>query len=380
MTAGAASMLTVYPPLETGVFRPRRRRPSFPFDQGDLVLTHLGRGAVWRAFDALGLGAGARVAMPAYHCGSEVEAARLAGLDIAFYRVSPDLVVDEADLARVAASCDVTYLTSCFGFPTPPSPTGTLVIEDIAHGLFSADGDRPLGAGADAAVFCPRKSLGTPDGGALLTTRRAHDGDPVSRRERPPWRRVARSLASLVAGRAAVSGIAPLRSTALATMRRASKGDAAARRGELTETVIGEWDLERGDMETAARLPSRVTAWAAPRADGASIRDRRRANYDALIADLAPLCPPSFRRLPPGVCPLYVPVLAADRAAAIAALLEYGVRALEVWPVPHPLLDRPQFPELDAARAHLLALPVHHLLTDEHVAQLRRAAVEVLRP
>src|SRR5713226_5339264 len=103
-------MLTVYPPLETGAFRPRRRQPSFPFDQPALVFTHLGRGAVWRAFHALGLGAGARVAMPAYHCGSEVEAARLAGLDIAFYRVAADLVVDEDDLARVAATCDVTYV------------------------------------------------------------------------------------------------------------------------------------------------------------------------------------------------------------------------------------------------------------------------------
>jgi dTDP-4-amino-4,6-dideoxygalactose transaminase len=114
--------------------------------------------------------------------------------------------------------------------------------------------------------------------------------------------------------------------------------------------------------------------------DGLAIRERRRANYDALIADLASLCPPPFRGLPPGVCPLYVPVLSADRAGAIAALLERGVRALEVWPVPHPLLDRSQFPELEVARAQLLALPVHHLLTDEHVAQLRRATVEVLRP
>ena len=39
-------------------------RRSFPFDQPGLRLTHLGRGAVWLAFHALGLGAGSRVAMP----------------------------------------------------------------------------------------------------------------------------------------------------------------------------------------------------------------------------------------------------------------------------------------------------------------------------
>ena len=375
------SLLTVYPPLETDALRPAPRTPSYPFDQNNLLLTHLGRGAVWRALAALGLTAGKRLAMPAYHCGSEVEAARLAGLDIAFYRVNADLSVDEEDLARVAATCDAAYLISCFGFPTVAPPSGSVVVEDVAHGLFSADGERWLGAGADAAIYCPRKSLGTPDGGALLTIAPAPARPrDVTQRDRPPWRRIARSAASLVTGRAAMSAMAPVRRAATATLARASKGDAAARRGELTETVIGEWDLEVTDMETAARAPSRVTAWTASRMDGRQIRDRRRAHYQALLADLAALCPPPFRELPAGVCPLYLPVLAVDRADALAALLERGVRGLEIWPVPHPRLDRSRFPELESARSRLLALPVHQLLREEHVEQIRRAAVEVLRP
>jgi len=376
-----SALLSVYPPLETDALRPRPPARSFPFDQPALSLTHLGRGAVWRALAALGLKPGGRLAMPAYHCGSEVEAARLAGLDIAFYRVKADLSVDEDDLARVAATCDAAYVISCFGFPTVARPPATVLIEDVAHGLFSADGDRWLGAGADAAIYCPRKSLGTPDGGALLAPgRAAQAGRDASQPDRPPWRRIARSVASLVAGRAAISSVPPVRQAATATLARASKGDAAARRGELTETVIGEWDLEVSDMETAARAPSRLTAWAAARVDGAKIRDRRRAHYQALLADLAPRCPARFRHLPAGVCPLYLPVLAADRAGAIAALLDRGVRGLEIWPVPHPLLDRSLFPELDQARTQLLALPVHQLLRDEHIDQIRRAAIEVLRP
>ena len=145
--------------------------------------------------------------MPAYHCGSEVEAAHLAGIELDFYRVDAQLRVDEEDLARAAAACDATYLISCFGFPMPEPPTGTRVIEDAAHGLFSRDGaGRPLGARGDAAVFCPRKSLGTPDGGAVLLREEGRWIDAAA--GRPERRAMARSVASLVAGRAAIAAAA----------------------------------------------------------------------------------------------------------------------------------------------------------------------------
>src|SRR5207302_360062 len=100
------------------------------------------------ALEALGLGRGSRVAMPAYHCGSEVEAAHLAGVEIDFYRVDGQLRVDADDLARAAADADAVYLISHFGFPMADIPADArLVIEDAAHGLFSADpAGRPLGS------------------------------------------------------------------------------------------------------------------------------------------------------------------------------------------------------------------------------------------
>src|SRR5436305_3647488 len=160
-------LIGVYPPAELAALHRRRRPPSHPFAVPGLTLTHLGRGAVWLALRALGLGRGSRLAMPAYHCGSEVEAAHLAGVELDFYRVDAQLRVDPEDLARAAAASDATYLISCFGFPMPEldvgpptRPPAGRVIEDAAHGLFSADGDgRPLGSRGDAAVFCPRKSL-----------------------------------------------------------------------------------------------------------------------------------------------------------------------------------------------------------------------------
>ena len=48
--------MSVYPPLEPASLVTRRSR-LFPFDSDGLTLTHLGRGAIWLALRALGLGA-----------------------------------------------------------------------------------------------------------------------------------------------------------------------------------------------------------------------------------------------------------------------------------------------------------------------------------
>jgi dTDP-4-amino-4,6-dideoxygalactose transaminase len=371
----AALHIGIYPTLSPGSVVGRRRPPAFPFDRPGLALTHLGRGAVWLALEALGLGPGRRVAMPAFHCGSEVEAARLAGVEIDFYRVDASLEADPDDLARAAGRADAVYLISHFGFPMPEPPPGRPLIEDAAHALFSDDeAGRPVGSRGDASVFCPRKSLGVPDGGALLLARAEAEARPG----RPRAAAMARSTLSLLAGRAALAGPRPLRAAAASVIARTSRADAAARAGSLTEAVIGEWNLEVADLEAAAAHPSRITSRSLRRVDAERVRARRRANYEALAAEIGERCFEPFRELPPGTTPLYLPVLAADRPRAIARLLEHGVRAIEIWPVPHPLLDRGRFAELEPLRAGLLALPVHQDLDSWHMDAVARAAKAAL--
>jgi DegT/DnrJ/EryC1/StrS aminotransferase family len=372
----ADGLIAVYPPLQPGALAGRARRDAFPWSEPGLALTHLGRGAAWLALEALGLGPGSRVAMPAYHCGSEVEAAHLRGCSIDFYRVSPDLVADPEDLARAAGEADAVYLISNFGFPMPEPPAaGVPVIEDAAHALFSLDpAGRPLGSRGDAAVFCPRKSLGVPDGGAVLV--RSGSARAVDRH--PGRREMLRSTLSLTAARLALSRIGPLRRAAARTIGRASIGDAAAREGELTDVVIGEWGLEPEDMENAAGRPARLTSFAVRRFDPERVRAARRRNYAILAGELAELAPEPFQALPEGTAPLYFPARVPDRTRAIAGLLERGVRPLEVWPVPHPLLDRTRFAELEPARPQLLALPVHQAMSESHVEQVLEAARTVL--
>lgn len=365
-------LMSVYPPLEPAALVPRRSK-QFPFSSDGLSLTHLGRGAIWLALKALGLGAGSRLAMPAYHCGSEVEAARLAGIDVVFYRVLPSLEVDEDDLMRAAKETDATYLISYFGFPMPPLPPGTRVIEDAAHALFSYDGGAAIGSRGDAAIFCPRKSLGVPDGGAVLIRQ-----GRIEAAGRPPWKRMARSVASQGMGWAAQSRAGVLRAPATKVFHKVSKAEQAIEEGTLTETVIGEWNLEVADLEVAASKCSRVTEWAVHGADGEKIREARRRNYQVLLDALPEVCLDRFRGLPDGVAPLYFPVRVPERDRTIAELQKRGVRSIEIWPVAHPLLDGSQFEEIGALRHQMLALPVHQGLTTWHMEQVAVAAREAV--
>ncbi|RIK10785.1 MAG: hypothetical protein DCC49_02345 [Acidobacteria bacterium] len=364
-------IVSVYPPLERGIlFGAKPDRLEFPMTDERCVLTHLGRGAVWLALKALGVPK--RVAMPAFHCGSEVEAARALGIKIEFYRVSSDLEVDVDHMTEVARGCDALYLISNFGFPTPyeeARSAGKIVIEDVAHGLFSSSpSGRPLGNGADAAIFCPRKSLGVPDGGALVVS-----GDIDQPELRAQSRR---ALASLILNRAALSGFAPISAVAGAVLERVSATGRAAEAGTMTETVIGEWNLTEADLRAAAAEPSRLTGRALRRADAAAIRERRRENFVAAAEVLADLVQPAYRALPDGTCPLYVPIRVKRRDAVMKGLWGRGVRAIEIWPVAHPLLEG--YEDLRQVRSELIALPVHQALSVERAVEAAKIAASVV--
>lgn len=369
-------IISVYPPLDPRLFLARKiATKNFPFSDEKCRLTHLGRGAIWLGLQALT--SLRSVAMPAFHCGSEVEVARVLGLEIEFYRVTPDLVVDVDHMVRTAARCDAVYLISNFGFPTcyaEAKETGKLVIEDVAHGLYSRDASgRFLGSGADLAIFCPRKSLGVPDGGAFISSRLIDRDDQPSVKTRHSVRR---ALVSLTLGRAAQSRTKSVASVASQILRRASVTERAARDGTLTEAVIGEWSLEDADLRAAAGQPSRFTEFVIARTQGDETRRLRRLNYVTVASELIDYVPQHYRVLPDGVCPLYVPLVVSDRVTVLRSLWAAGIRAIEIWPVAHPLLAG--YDDLGALRSRLIAFPVHQGLDVELAEEISRLAHGIL--
>ncbi len=110
-----------------------------------------------------------RLWLPAYVCTAVADAA--AGLDVAWYAVSPTLEPDTDRLARDLAQGDAVLVVDYFGRAPGPAFAAlatarrdVLWIEDRAQAL--APDATPWG---DVILYSPRKLLGVADGGVLLS-------------------------------------------------------------------------------------------------------------------------------------------------------------------------------------------------------------------
>src|ERR1035441_4160615 len=64
----------------------------------DAYLFYLGRGALWQAIQSMHLSATDIVLVPSYHCGVEIEAVSMAGVQLRYYDVGEDFAIDVSDL------------------------------------------------------------------------------------------------------------------------------------------------------------------------------------------------------------------------------------------------------------------------------------------
>ena len=146
-----AAMYAALPALAPAAFAPTLspRRRLFPLDllsDGRAPLYYLARNAIYHGLRALGLGAGDRVLMPAYHHGVEVEAVEATGAEVAFYRVDRRLLA-RPRRRRAARAPPVPAPSTSPTSPASPSHStarwrsparlGLLLVEDCALALFS---------------------------------------------------------------------------------------------------------------------------------------------------------------------------------------------------------------------------------------------------
>lgn len=160
-------------------FVPQRgaRLPSVLDIQQRRLVTS-GRMAIALALRAMGVRAGARVLVPAYHSPSMVPPVLHVGATPEFYRVGRDTGVDLDDLARRLPGAGALMVTHYFGFPQRMAPIralcdrhGVPLLEDCAHSLFGAEGGRPLGTWGDYAAASTMKFFPSYDGGCVASAR-----------------------------------------------------------------------------------------------------------------------------------------------------------------------------------------------------------------
>jgi dTDP-4-amino-4,6-dideoxygalactose transaminase len=357
----AAPVLVAMPPLSPGVWARRRRAAlPFPLEEPGCRLFARARQGLVHGIRALGMGAGDEVLAPAYHHGSEIEALECAGLTCRFYDVGARLEPDEAALeALLGARTRGLQIVHYLGFPQDADrwrrwcdARGLHLIEDAAHAWLSSIDGRPAGSFGDLSIFCLYKTVGVPDGGALLCRRPAPG--PGGRPAVAPFRLALEHALWLVTRSRSLSRLA----TALHSNR---AYDPAA------DFAIGE-----------PRPASLATRLALPRAADPSVAVRRRANYERLAAGLpAGLVPPAFLAVPPAACPFVLPVGVRDKPRLLADLRRAGIRALDLWSVPHPSLPDVGFPRSAALRRHIVGLPVHQELTARDVDRIAATVRDV---
>jgi dTDP-4-amino-4,6-dideoxygalactose transaminase len=293
---------------------------------------------------AIGLEGGDEVLVPAYHHGSEVEALLRAGLTCRFYDATETLAPDEDELeSLLGPRVRGLQLTHYLGFAQDAArwrkwcdERQLLLIEDAAQAWLASEDGGPVGSVGDLAIFCFYKTVGVPDGGALITRTppAAHRA-----RRRIGARPLTRRHAAWLAGRWRHLG-------GVASGRRERPFDAAE-------------DVALGDPHSA---PAVATSFLLPRLVDADIAARRRAHYQLLLDELGASVPEPFRRLRDGAAPLACPLEADDKPALLERLRDSNVQALDFWSVPHPALPVDRFPAAAARRARTVALPVHQEL------------------
>ena len=361
--------ISVSPPLPVAVYarRPLGELP-FPLEDQRYLLFPKGRQALWQGARALAPRPGDEVLVPAYNCGSEVEALVSAGFACRFYEGDANLEPDEKELdALLGPRVRCLYVIHYLGFPQDMPKwrrwcdvRGLILIEDAAQAWLSSLDSRPLGSFGDLAIISLYKTFGLPDGAVLVADRshslpikRADIGLSLLARRHAAWL-LARSPDLAKAGARLLDEQAFLPADAYGAFLRAAASEAFA----------------LGDPEKPA---STMTRFLLPRVFRPDAVTRRRANYEELLQELGDHVAPQFARLPEGTSPFAFPIETPDKAALLDRLAKNGVRALDLWPVSHPLVPVGRFPEAEKMRARLIALPVHQELVPGDVDRLIRS-------
>lgn len=349
-----------------------------------------GRMALYRLLEALDVGPGDEVLLPAFTCVVVANAVLYRGARPVYADIGPDFNIDPEDAARKAGPrtkvvvaqhtfgrvCDVAALAELC------RARGASLIEDCAHALGAARDGRPAGSLACAAYFSTdhSKVVSTGTGGAVTTSDPALAARLGALHAATPFlspRRVRRILATFAAEFALTEpSFYPLGRFAFKALGRA-----------------GAWGYFRDELllerPTAYPYPARLSA--AQARIGLSQLERlarniahRRAAAAAFARALGPAAAPPG----PGDACLRFTWLAQDRAPWLAGfrdLLDMGVWFTSVVEGRSERLEdvgyRPgSCPRAEFAAAHCLNLPTHERVSSPDLLAERLRALAARLP
>lgn len=347
-----------------------------------------GRMAIANALQAMHIGVGAKVLIPAYHCLAMVYPVQWCGATCDFYQINPDLSVDLADIQRrIDPTVKVLMVTHYFGMPQSLRPLrelcdrhGIFLLEDCAHALFGEQEGRPLGAWGDYAIASPMKFYPSYDGGCLVSSQHRLSGTlrgnswgfelktALNTLERAWGYGRLRPLALLLHG--------PLRLKDGLWRRIKARWpqDHALRQLQAAPASEGGFGF---DAEWIDRRMSMMSRWILRLASPARVVRRRQAHYRRLSLALAnvPGCRPLWPELPATTVPYMFPLLVDEPDRVFPLLKQRAIPLLRFAEQLWPTMASADYPVAQCYSRHLLQLPCHQELRSQEldwiIAQVR---------
>ncbi len=358
------------------------------FGDGTVLLVHQARVGIRWLCRFLGLGHGDEILVPAYNCGTEVDALLASGVSVSLYDVDERARIQVPAVgAKLTRRVKAVYVIHYFGFPQPLEELqrfcqqkGLYLIEDCALSLFSRDGNVLLGSVGDASVFSFPKSLPVPDGGAVVLNHRPLAAGQALPERRPPMGPILRRLLpfakrNLLQAMSGHDRLYPFFQALLARARETAHDgeDAGGHREDIPRSYY--YDERLND-----RRMSCVSKHVLKRLDVARVIELRRRNFNHYLQALktARKLEPLFDNLPAGVCPLSFPVIIRRRDRLCRVLRTAGIDALAWWSGYHRSLPWSEHPHACFLKDNLLTLPVHQGLGETHIARVVAKLVEAL--
>jgi perosamine synthetase len=339
-----------------------------------------GRYAMTDAYRLCGVGPDAMLLAPAYHCRTMLDPALRLGANVTLYPLNPDLSPNlqglTACVTQHRGQIGALLVTHYFGFPQPLGPLlelcerhGIPLIEDCSHCLFLPSNSSDLGRKGRYCISSPYKFFPMEDGGVLW----ANHGAPLpTQRTQSPG--IAQELKAVA--RAFRHTLAPRTTPAAELLETATTAlaDAPAPRGsdrQVTSTSPSHL-YEMGD-EHYGNLASSRSALRHTKLQ--RLQAQRRAHYRSWAQCVAhlPHCQALYPELPDGCTPYMFPLRIDEPDSHFFALKRLGV---PIW-----RWDDMAVSGCSVAtdfRTHLLHLPCHQELTDDHLRWMTTAVANVL--
>jgi dTDP-4-amino-4,6-dideoxygalactose transaminase len=340
--------------------------PPVPMKDEGTIYFYRARNAIYHLVRALAFQPGESVLVPDYHSGNEVAAILAAGASVRYYPIRRNLEPDLDALDRLSRSnASALLVIHFFGWPQPLPELqelcrerGMVLIEDCALALLSESEGRPLGTFGDYAVYCLYKTLPVPNGAALVQNRGALGGLHALT--------LMPCGAASVAGRSAELLLEQLRSRANGfgdglVRAKHAVGRALTACG-VPRVPVGDIGFDLAHVDIAM---SHLSEWLLERFDYDSIRRRRRENAGLMRERLPDSVVLIKEPMADGVCPLFFPIVVAEKRAAAEALRRRGIGAIECWNTGYP--GAVTGPDAAFLRQHVLELPIHQDITAAQV-------------